>query len=176
MNKLYIYIEGGNDEIFMNFVLSDYLRKNLDIDIHPIPYAQKPPKKISKDIKSKFRYEYLFLSYLDSKTHPCITSMRNERFNKYENLKYSKIVIVKEEIESWYLAGIDNSLDPFKDWEIPNRTDSIEKEDFDKIYKNSFDSKKDCLIEIAKHYDINLAMNRNDSFKYFLNKLSNLFN
>ena len=73
---------------------------------------------------------------MDSKTHPYITSMRNERFNKYENLKYSKIIIVKEEIESWYLASIDNSLDPFKDWEIPNRTDSIEKEDFDKIYKN----------------------------------------
>lgn len=176
MNKLYIYIEGDSDEIFINFVISEYARRNLNIDIHPIPYAQKTPKRISKDIKSKFRHEYLFLSDLDSKDHPCITSMKKERFNKYDGLDYSKIIIVKEEIESWYLAGVDNSLDQFKNWEIPDRTDTIKKEDFDKIYKTSFDSKKDCLKEIAKHYDFNLAKNRNNSFKYFLNKLDNLFN
>ena len=113
---------------------------------------------------------------MDSRTHPCKTSMKQERFDKYDALDYSKIIIVKEEIESWFLAGVDNSFDKFKGWEIPCRTDSIEKEDFDKIYKISFDSKNDCLKEIAKIYNFDLAIERNSSFKYFLNKLSNLFN
>lgn len=176
MNKVFIYVEGNHDKIFVNFILSEYVRNNMGIDLHPIPYAQKPPKSINKSIRSKFKFEYLFLSDLDSRTHPCITSMKQERFDKYDALDYSKIIIVKEEIESWFLAGVDNSFDKFKGWEIPCRTDSIEKEDFDKIYKISFDSKNDCLKEIAKIYNFDLAIERNSSFKYFLNKLSNLFN
>ena len=176
MTKIFIYIEGDHDEIFVNFILSEYARKNFSIELHPIPYAQKTTKNISKSIKSKFRHNYIFLSDLDSDYHPCITSMKEERNDKYDGLDYSKIIIVKEEIESWYLAGVDNSLDIFKKWEIPDSTDEIKKEDFDKIYKTSFDSKKNCLIEIAKHYNFNLAINRNTSFKYFLNRLSNLNN
>ena len=150
MTKVFIYIEGDHDEIFVNFALYGYVKEKFDIDLHPIPYAQKSPKYISKSIKSKFRFEYIFLSDLDSETHPCFTSMKDEKIKKYDGLNYSKIIIVKEEIESWYLAGVDNSLNQFKDWEIPNKTDEIEKEYFDKIYINSLDSKKDCLMEIAK--------------------------
>ncbi len=173
MNKVFIYIEGEYDKIFVNFILSEYVRNNMGIYLHPIPYAQKPPKLISKDIQSKFKHEYLFLSDLDSKNHPCITSMKNDRCDEYGALDYSKIIIVQEEIESWYLAGVDNSFDKFKDWIIPSTTEGIEKEDFDELCGISFDSKKDCLMEIARYYDFNLAVERNDSFKYFLNKLSN---
>ena len=38
-------------------------------------------------------------------------------------------------------------------------------EDFDAIHITSFDSKNDCLKEIAKHYDVDLAVKRNASFK-----------
>lgn len=176
MNKVFIYVEGNHDKIFVDFILSEYVRNNMGIDLHPIPYAQKQPKSINKSIRSKFRFEYLFLSDLDSRTHPCITSMKQERFNKYDALDCSKIIIVKEEIESWFLAGVDNSLDEFKGWKIPFQTEGIDKEDFDKICKVSFDSKNDCLKEIAKVYNFDLAMERNTSFKYFLNRLSNLFN
>ena len=176
MTKVYIYVEGEHDDIFVRFVLYEYVFNNMGIDLNPIPYAQTPNKKISKSIKSKQGYEYLFLSDLDSETHPCITSMKGKRVNDYNGLKYSKVIIVKEEIESWYLAGVNNSVDKFKDWEIPPQTDHITKEDFDAMYITSFDSKNDCLKEIAKHYDINLAVKRNESFKYFLNRLSNLFN
>lgn len=176
MNKVFIYIEGETDDIFVRFVLYEYAKNNMNIDLHPIPYAKKQPKIINKSIKSKFRYEYVFLSDLDSRTHPCITSMKEERIKKYDALDYSKIIIVKEEIESWYLAGIDNSFEKFRNWEIPSQTDNIEKEYFDEIYKLSFDSKKDCLKEIAKNFNFDLAMQRNNSFKYFLNRLSNLSN
>lgn len=176
MNKVFIYVEGTHDKLFVDFILSEYVRNNMNIDLHPIPYSQKRPKLINKSIQSKRRYEYIFLSDLDSRIHPCMTSMKQEMFNKYDALDYSKIIIVKEEIESWYLAGVDNSSDKFREWEIPSKTDDIEKEDFNEIYEKSFDSKLDCLKEIAKDFDFDLAMQRNASFKYFLNRLSNLFN
>lgn len=176
MTKVYIYIEGAHDDIFVKSILYEHVWNTMGIDLHPIPYAQKPPKKICKSIKSKYKYEYLFLSDLDSQYHPCITSMKEKRVNEYNGLKYSKVIIVKEEIESWYLAGVDTSVEKFKDWKIPPQTDNITKEDFDKIYKNSFDIKTDCLKEIANHYNFDLAVKRNKSFNYFLNKLSKLVN
>ncbi|WP_042692712.1 hypothetical protein [Methanobrevibacter oralis] len=83
-----------------------------------------------------------------------------------------KIFIVKLEIESWYISGIDNSLDQFKDFDIPDDTENISKETFDNQLKNSqFSSKLDLLIEISKFYNYKLAISRNKSLKYFLKKL-----
>ena len=41
MTKVFIYIEGSHDEIFVNFALYEYVRKNFDIDLHPIPLNSK---------------------------------------------------------------------------------------------------------------------------------------
>ena len=53
----------------------------------------------------------------------------------------------------------------------------LEKEDFNDIIENSnFTSKGDFLMEISRTYDLNLALKRNKSLKYFLNKLNLLEN
>ena len=175
MNRLFVYVEGDHDKIFADYILSDYLRQNMSIELWPIKYAEKPPSIMNKDIKSKSKHNYLFLSDLDNKKFPCITARKKDRFNSYANLDCSKIIIVKEEIESWYLAGIDTSLDQFNGLTVPDSTDGIEKETFDKMMSNIFEFKKDCLVEIAKNFDFELAKNRNSSFKYFLNKLDEIY-
>ena len=174
MNKLFVYIEGNHDQIFMNFILSEYLRKNKSMEIWPIKYAEKPPRIINKDIKSKSKYNYIFLSDLDYEKYPCISSRKEKNLEKFNHLDLEKIIIVKEEIESWYLAGVDTSLEQFKSFKVPDNTDNIEKEDFNQMIEDKFDSKDDCLIEIAKNFNIDLAKSRNKSFKYFLNKLDTL--
>ena len=83
---------------------------------------------MNKDIKSQSKHYYLFLSVLDNKKFLCITSRKEDGFKNFTNRDCSKIIIVKEEIESWYLAGVDTSLDIFKNLKIPDSTDSIEKE------------------------------------------------
>ena len=176
MNKLFIYVEGDHDKIFADYILAEYLRKNNSIELWSIKYAEKTPKSINKDIKSKSKHHYVFLSDLDNKRYPCITARKENRINDYNYLDESKIIIVKEEIESWYLAGIDVSIDIFNGLEIPNNTDDTEKEKFNEMFEGLFDSKKDCLIEIAKNFDFELAIQRNTSFKYFLNKLDSLVN
>ena len=175
MNKLFVYVEGDHDKIFADYILSEYLRCNKSIELWPIKYAEKPRKKINDDIKSKSKHNYLFLSDLDNKKFPCITARKDDRFRNYAYLDSSRIIIVKEEIESWYLAGVDTSIDKFRNLTIPDNTDGIEKETFDKMMSGLFEFKKDCLVEIAKNFDIELAKNRNTSFRYFLNKLDELF-
>lgn len=171
MNKLFLYIEGDHDEIFANFILADYLRQSKSIELWPIKYAEKPPKLINKDIKSKSDYNYLFLSDLDNEEHACITARKEDRIKNYKYLDWSSIIIVREEIESWYLAGIDTSLDQFSSLDVPDNTEGIDKETFDEMIKDISEYKKDALIEIAKNYNFDLAVKRNKSFKYFLDKL-----
>ena len=90
--------------------------------------------------------------------------------DEYSSLNSDDIIIVNEEIESWFLAGIDDSLDTFQGFDIGQSTENIYKEDLDKMIDNSqFDSKIDFMNETAKYFDFNLAISRNNSLNIFLN-------
>lgn len=174
---LILFVEGVDDMLFAEKIVHNYLqhKHNKPIVVKPIPYANKKPHTGNKIIKANSKYKYLFLSDLDSHKFKCITSRKEKRCEEYKELSYSDdIIIVKEEIESWYLAGIDTaSSNMFKNLQIPDNTEDITKEMFDEM-TNDF-SKKDCLVEIAKNYDFELAKSRNSSFKYFLDKLDKIF-
>lgn len=168
-----MYVEGNHDKMFVDNILSEYLLDNYSIILWPITYVGKPQNKMNKDIKSKSKHNYLFLSDLDNNQFPCITSRKENRINTYDGLESSQIIIVKEEIESWYLAGVNNNLPQFQNFDIPDNTDSVTKEDFDSIIGEC--SKFDMLMEISKCYNFKLARKRNSSFNYFMNKISNYF-
>ena len=61
----------------------------------------------------------------------CITARKNDRLKNYKYLNSSSIIIVREEIESWHLAGIDTSLNQFSSLDVPDNTEGIDKETFD---------------------------------------------
>lgn len=79
-----------------------------------------------------------------------------------------KIIIVKKEIESWYMAGIDESIcDKYKITELES-TENFSKEDFDKIIPKG-KSRILFMHEILESYCCDVAKNRNSSINYFLN-------
>lgn len=172
MNNLFIFVEGYYDQMFVENILSQFFLDEMSTLVHAIPYAQKGKKLINKEIKSKSRFDYILLADLDSNQHPCITHKKDEMVKYFTNLNSNNVIIVKEEIESWFLAGMDTSLKQFEDFTIPNKTDSITKEDFNQMLDNSHDFlKEEFLFEVCRYYDIDLAMERNSSFKYFINKV-----
>ena len=81
-----------------------------------------------------------------------------------------KIIIVVEELESWCLAGIDTSIEEYVDFVIPESTDDITKEDFDEILSNTSFNKNKLLNYLSFNFSIGLAIERNKSFKYFLER------
>jgi len=172
MNNCFIFVEGYYDYVFLENILIPFLMESKQINVIPIPYQQKNKNKINKKIKASSFQDYFFLTDLDSQVYPCISSRKEKRLHEYDNLDFSKIIIVKEEIESWYLAGIDTSLTQFNKWDIPQSTDDITKEDFDgMLEENLIDSKIDFIKELSKNYNFDLAVKRNNSFKYFLDRL-----
>ena len=171
MKSLFIFVEGYYDQMFVENILSEYILKEMSVIVFPIPYAEKPKRFINKEIRSKSNYNYLLFADFDSNKNPCITFKKDSLMDIFSYLDSNNIIIVREEIESWFLAGIDNSLEIFKGLNFPHNTDSISKEDFNRMLEdNSIYEKEEFLLEVSKYFDFNLAIKRNKSFKYFLNK------
>ena len=86
-----------------------------------------------------------------------------------------KIVIVIKEIESWYLAGLNLDYIKKNDIMIKNNTNDIVKESFDNILKKSKlkrMSRSSWMIEIIENYNLDIAINNNDSLNYFIKLFS----
>ncbi len=174
--QLYIFVEGPDDERFFDNVFKPLALDKYNF-VKIIKYAGLT-KKIVKDYIKAFSKqnssEYLFVCDFDARvdTSFCVTKRKNKEVEKFGNiLEPDKIRIVKEEIESWYLAGITSSnLKKFKIREL-KETELIDKEQFIDLIPRKFQNKTDFLIEIIKEFDIETGINKNNSMKYFITKL-----
>jgi len=166
---LYTLIEGPDDERFVNNVVIKLLKEKYSW-IQPYQYAKKSPIQICRFIRSikGMNADYIFFADID--LAPCVTSKKERILEKYSELENDKIVIVRAEIESWYLAGLDGLKQGQLRISTFNNTDRVTKEKFDEIKHPRFASKIDFMIEILKHYSIDIAQNQNTSFRYFLSK------
>ena len=75
------------------------------------------------------------------------------------------------EIESWYLAGLND--EECKRLGLPttiDNTDHISKEQFLGLMPDRFDSKAEFMLEILRVFDHETARSKNSSFRYFMQK------
>jgi len=167
--RLFVLLEGDDDERFLRSIIVELFRDKFD-SIIPFQYAQKNPKMIDKFIRSirSMNADYLYLG--DINNEPCISGKKSKIESKLREMNNSKMVIVVREIESWYLAGLDDSNCKKLKVSIIRNTDNLTKEKFFQLKPKSFSSKKDFMIEILKHFSLNTAVRKNKSFKYFIQK------
>lgn len=174
--QLYLFVEGPDDErIFENVFKPLILKKYSFVKI--IKYAGLTKKEVRafiKTLSNQNSSDYLFVCDFDARgdTSFCITKRKKKEIEKFGNiLNPDKIRVVKEEIESWYLAGITSAnLKKFKIKEF-KETEFIDKEKFINLIPGKFQNKTDFLIEIIKEFDIETGINKNNSMKYFITKL-----
>lgn len=170
---LYIFVEGDYDEEFFKKILIPKLEEEYSY-IKIVQYAQKPKKfeYIKKFIRSilSMDAEYIFVADIDD--FPCVTAKKQKIQNKLRNIDEERIIVVIKEIESWYLAGLDNTA--CKKLGIRthrNDTNNITKEQFNGLIIPKKDNSRVNLIsEILKNFSIEIAMQKNRSFRYFIEK------
>lgn len=175
MDKLFVFVEGFYDKKFFDDILSIKFQEKLSVTLFSVPYQIKKNVGVNNNIKhlNSLKIPYIFISDLDSHSYPCITSRKEKRKSEYSALDLDKIIIVNEEIESWFISGVDSNLSQFFEFDIPDNTEDLTKEDIDKMIEDShFISKKEFLFEISRHYDFDLAIKRNNSLKYFLERFN----
>lgn len=165
--RLYLFLEGNDDERFFSHILfSLLLRKYSDIQV--IQYAEDPPKKTNKFLRSvrSSGDEYIFVK--DINNAPCITASKAKVTSKYR-VDQNNIIIVVKEIECWYLCGLDNQCCEKLRIRRFSSTDNMTKEVFKILVPNGI-TRIEFMQQILERYNIETGKQKNQSFRYFLRK------
>lgn len=174
-NQLYVFVEGPDDKRLFEKVFQKSFEKEYNL-VKPIAYSELQPKIIRNFINT-FNHQkntnFIFICDLDAKgdNRFCITKRKEKEKEKYDGLLTDKdILVVKEEIESWYLAGI--SIHNSEKYKITQTVDTeyITKEQLVGLMPKSFLTKTDFLVEILKDFDVEEGRKRNKSLNYFITK------
>ena len=166
---LYVFVEGNDDERFFRKIFVSKLQEKTNC-VKFIKYAQKTKKYVIKYLESirTMGKDYIYVS--DINNSPCVTAKKQEIKDKLQYIDTEKIIVVIKEIESWYLAGLsDTDCNNFKMNTIIT-TDNITKEKFNGLIPQKFDSRIDFMLEILKKFSVKVAMKKNRSFNYFIQK------
>jgi len=172
--QLYIFVEGPDDERFFEKI-KPVIENKFDLvkfikwaTVHSISLG-----KYMKSLQSTDSANYLFVT--DINNSPCITH-RKTRLKKVKNygkvLEERRVIVVIKEIESWYLAGLND--DACRELQIKTfrNTNNITKENFNRIMPQKYeDSRIDFIQEILKRFSIETAKEKNASFDYFMSRI-----
>lgn len=168
--ELFVFVEGDDDELFFDKVIELMFRGKYD-SIEVIQWAQERPGKTDgyiRSIKSEnWNADYILVTDMDT---PCVTAKKEKIQRRFGNVDEDRIMVVKKEIESWYLAVLDD--DKCKEFGIRSfsDTDNVAKEQFGELVPKRFDSDVDFMREILKCFDVETAKRKNKSFRYFVEK------
>ncbi len=174
--RLYILVEGTDDERFIERIIKPLLEKKYH-SVQLFRYAAQTPQKIENFLKSiiSMKAHYVILTDIDHS--PCLTHRKTLLKTKKIKIQWvgeEKIIVVIKEIEIWYLAGLDQGA--LKRLRISFRgkgTDSITKEQFDRLMSDKYVSRIDFMQEILENFRIEIAVRNNRSFNYFISKYLN---
>lgn len=166
--KLYLFLEGNDDERFFNKILI----KNLEefyTKVEILKYAEmklSDMRKYARTIINKENWDYICVCDID--TTECYPEKKRSIRSKNNLIEENKIAVVIKEIESWYLAGIDcDYLRSIKAGLIDRNCNEITKEIFDNLIPKKM-PRSVFMNKILENYDINLAKRNNSTFLYFL--------
>lgn len=171
--RLYILIEGNDDERFFNHIIKPEFEKKYDY-VQFFQYASQPSRKINNFIKSIIAMEADYIIAGDINHAPCVTHKKKTiKTNKFKNkiVDEGYIVVIIKEIESWYLAGLDaGALNKIEVSYGKKNTDTLTKEQFERLMPRKFISKIDFLQESLKYFKMETAKQQNRSFNFFTRK------
>lgn len=166
--RLFLFLEGDDDERFFRAVLFPLLRRSYE-EIRTVQVSQLTKKKISEWLRSVGSMgDYLYVRDLDR--HPCVTAAKAALLEAHPRLVPDRIQIVKAEIESWYCAGIGSGK--LADSEIATclETEIVTKERFEAAIPGGRVNRIPAMAEILERFDLEAAARRNSSLQRFLRK------
>ena len=166
--KLFIWVEGPDDERFVSEIIKPILEKKYNL-VQVRKYACSKREKVRNFLRSiSVMGDCIFLT--DINRAPCVTKKKTDIARKFKNTNKDKIVVVIKEIESWYLAGLNEATSKKLKVSPPDTTNDVTKEQFNKLIPKRFESRIDFMVESLKYFSIKTAKTKNKSFKYFVTK------
>lgn len=168
-HAIYAFLEGEDDERFFNRIaIAELGKKHSSVKVYK--YAQTTRNNLEKVVDSLKKRGIAYIFFSDMDMMACYTKKKEEIKSKTaKNVDIARIVVVKAEIESWYLAGLDRRSAKSLRIRHYNNTENITKEDFTKMHKK-YSSRIDFMTTILQKFSIDIAKTQNESFRYFCDK------
>jgi hypothetical protein len=166
-SRLFLFVEGSDDERFFSRIIIP-LFEGRYTSIEIISYASMKSERVCRFVRSIIDMGHDFLLFAD------IDEERNIRVKKallrerFCTLTDDRIVVIIKEIESWYLAGLDDQTQKRLGIRSYRTTNHITKEIFNKMIPRNYTSRIAFMAEILSLYSTSEAQVRNRSFSYFL--------
>ena len=173
---LLILVEGQDDvTFFSNLIAPKFLQQYDHVQLKQ--YSQDTQKKVNgilNDLEAMnesegIQADYIFVTDLDFS--PCVTQRKERIASTFRRVAAERILIVCREIESWYLAGLDeNECERLGIPMVRYNTDHLTKEQFLSLMPQRYNSKAEFMLEILQMFDFETARSKNRSFQYFMRK------
>lgn len=167
--NLYLLVEGIDDFRFFEKVGSILFTRTQSF---PVEYSQKSNQQINKIISGYRNSPYdNYIYFADQDNHKTIHVVKKARKKIITELNEDNICVVSPEIESWYLAGLNEKDSITLGIKYLPTTDSVTKERFHKIVPSrvfeDYFRKEHYMDQILNLFSVDLARRRNASFNEF---------
>jgi len=167
--RLFIFIEGNDDERFFRHIVRPLFSGRYQ-SVELIMYACMKSTRVCKFIKSVSSLGHDFILVADIDEAPGVKAKKDVIRHRFCAVEDDDIMVIIKEIESWYLAGVDDHAANQLGMHPPRYTDRITKEDFNRRIPRIYTSRVAYMIDILNRFSINTAKKKNRSFRFFMKK------
>jgi hypothetical protein len=164
--SLYILVEGDDDELFFEKVLKKCFNKKYD-EVYIIQWRQKSKERLNNYLDNLETEEYPYIFVADFR-RICISQTKDDLTQTYETLGPAHIAVVRKEIESWCIAGLDRSACERLGIPETHRTEGLGKRRFDSMMPKRYKTVAEFMMDIFREYSIDVARTKNDSIAHLL--------
>ena len=165
---LWLLVEGADDRRFCRDILIPVFQPTFDhVDIWD--YSEEQNSRLTRLLQSVDSMNADYLLFGDIDDRPCVTATKEYITRGIPRLEWDRIVVVRREIEAWYLAGLDEAAHRELGLARVRNIDEVAKEHFDRLVGGE-DEHTNTMVEILRHYDVEVARQRSPSFGYFWQK------
>lgn len=170
--RIDVLVEGRDDKQFFNAVIKPVLEEQYDY-VQVSEYATDTIEKRVNYIKSIRAMDADYFFVTDINASPCITEKKQRAIDQHKGqLDASRMIVVHREIESWYLAGLDEQACAELDMRNLAKTDEVTKEQFKDMIRRRFDSSVvDFMAEVLNRFQVDVAREKNRTFCYLMDRL-----
>lgn len=166
---IYLFVEGNDDHRFFSFTVAPHFRQRYE-KVSIIEYACMKAVRVDKFIRSILAVGDDYLLFADIDKEENVFQKVSILKHRFHELDQERTVIIIQEIESWYLAGIRRSDSNRLGVTYLPYTDNLTKEDFNNMIPFTFHSRISFMIELLKYFSFGAAKRKNRSFRYFIRK------
>lgn len=167
--RLFVLVEGNDDERFFTSIIIPLISPRYRA-VRLIKYACMRSNRVCRFIRSIHRAGDELLLVADIDKAAGVTTKKRILMERFGVVQPGEIMVIIQEIESWYLAGLETQDAHRLGVHPMPSTDQVTKEIFNTTIPPQYTSRIAYMLEILSRFSISSACRKNRSFHHFMDR------